>query len=78
MFVIKYLKTLGFDINNDAFSRHSWYFRNALVRANYNDIRNGITETTKFLELFFENLLMDGNHELKKRQLHLDYMQEKL
>ena len=78
VFVIKYLKTFGFDINNDAFSRHSWYFRNALVRANYNDIRNGITETTKFLELFFENLLMDGNHELKNRQLHLDYMQEKL
>lgn len=72
VFIIKYLKTFGFDINNDTFSDNSWYFRNALVRANYRDIQNGITATTKYLELFFENLLMDKHHELKNRQLHLD------
>lgn len=76
VFIIKYLKTFGFDISNDTFSEHSWYFRNALVRANYNDLRNGITETTKYLELFFENLLMGSDYELKNRQLHLDYVQE--
>lgn len=74
VFIIKYLKVLGFQVSNDAFSEHSWYFRNALVRANYNDLQNGIVATTKYLELFFENLLMDRKHELKNRQLHLDYL----
>lgn len=76
VFIIKYLKTFGFDISNDTFSEHSWYFRNALVRANYNDLRNGVTETTKYLEYFFENLLTGSGHELKNRQLHLDYVRE--
>lgn len=73
VFIIKYLKVLGFHVNNDAFCDHSWFFRNALVRANYNDLKNGVVATTKYLELFFENLLMDRNHELKNRQLYLDY-----
>ena len=73
VFIIKYLKVLGFRVSNDAFSHHSWYFRNALVRANYNDLQNGVVATTKYLDLFFENLLMDRKHELKNRQLHLDY-----
>lgn len=73
VFIIKYLKALGFQVSNDAFSKHSWYFRNALVRANYNDLQNGVAATIKYLELFFENLLMDRKHELKNRQLHLDY-----
>lgn len=74
VFIIKYLKAFGFSISNDSFSDNSWYFRNALVRSNYNDIRNGVTATTKYLEMFFENLLMGGHHELKNRQLHLDYV----
>lgn len=74
VFIIKYLKALGFQVSNDAFSKHSWYFRNALVRANYNDLQNGVAATTKYLELFFENLLLDRKHELKNRQLHLDYV----
>lgn len=73
VFIIKYLKVLEFRVNNDAFCDHSCFFRNALVRANYNDLKNGVVATTKYLELFFENLLMDRNHELKNRQLHLDY-----
>lgn len=73
VFIIKYLKALGFQVSNDAFSKYSWYFRNALVRANYNDLQNGVAATTKYLELFFENLLMDRKHELKNCQLHLDY-----
>lgn len=73
VFIIKYLKSFGFAVNNDMFSENSWYFRNALVRANYNDVKNGITATTKYLELFFENLLFDKNHELKNRYLHIDF-----
>jgi fido (protein-threonine AMPylation protein) len=73
VFVIKYLKTFGFDVSNDTFSQNSWYFRNALVRANYNDVKNGIVATTKYLEQFFENLLLDGNNDLKNRYLHVDF-----
>lgn len=73
VFIIKYLKTFGFDVSNDTFAENSWYFRNALVRANYNNVKNGITATSKYLELFFENLLLDKHNELKNRYLHIDY-----
>ncbi len=76
VFMIKYMKTFGFRVNNDAFKEHSWYFRNALVRANYNDLQNGIHATTKFLELFFSNLLMGTDHELKNRYLHIDFVED--
>ena len=76
VFIIKYLKTFGYNISNDIFAENSWYFRNALVRANYNDWQNGIHETTKFLEMFFENLLMNASHELKNRYMHIDYQEE--
>lgn len=71
VFFIKYLRTLGFDAANDIFAENAWYFRNALVRANYNDLKNGIHETTEFLELFLRNLLMDENHPLYNRTLTL-------
>ena len=77
VFMIKYIKTFGFRINNDAFRENSWYFRNALVRANYNDLQKGIHSTTKFLELFFANLLLGTNHELKNRYMHVDFMDKK-
>ena len=76
VFMIKYMKTFGFRVNNDAFRENSWYFRNALVRANYNDLQKGIHSTTKFLELFFANLLLGTNHELKNRYMHVDYVEE--
>ena len=73
VFIIKYLKTFGFEVSNDIFAENSWYFRNALVRANYNNLQNGITATTKYLVLFFENLLLGSNNELKNRYLHIDF-----
>ncbi|MGN0131962.1 MAG: Fic family protein, partial [Lachnospiraceae bacterium] len=76
VFIIKYLKTFGFNVSNETFAENSWYFRNALVRANYNDLQNGIHATTKFLEMFFENLLMNAGHELKNRYMHVDYKNE--
>ena len=59
VFFIKYLRMLGFDATNDIFAEHAWYFRNALVRANYTDLKNGVHETTEYLELFLKNLLLD-------------------
>ena len=69
VFMIKYLKTFGFNVSNQVFADNSWYFRNALVRANYNNLQNGIHATTAFLEQFVENLLLGTNHELKNRYL---------
>jgi len=75
VFMIKYMKTFGFWVNNDAFEKNSWYFRNALVRANYNNLQKGIHSTTKFLEMFFGNLLLGTDHELKNRFMHVDYVE---
>lgn len=69
VFFIKYLRTLGFDVTNDIFAENAWYFRNSLVRANYNDLKNGIHETTKYLELSLRNLLLNENHPLHNRTL---------
>ncbi len=71
VFFIKYLRTLGFDVTNDIFAKNAWYFRNALVRANYNDLKNGIYETTEYLEVFLRNLLLNENHPLYNRTLHI-------
>ena len=71
VFFIKYLRTLGFDVTNDIFAENAWYFRNALVRANYNDLKNGIHETTEFLELFLRNLLLGEKNELHNGTMHI-------
>lgn len=73
VFLIKYLSLLGYSINQECFAKKSWYFRNALVRANYNDFQNDIYATTIYLEKFFENLLFGGKNELKNRYLHIDW-----
>lgn len=73
VFLIKYLRSLGFEVNNDPFEENSWYFRNALVRANYNNYPKGIHETTIYLERFLDNLLNDANNELKNRFIHVDW-----
>ena len=72
VFIIKYLRTFGFNINNDVFAENSWYFRNSLVRANYKNFEKNIFEDTSFLEKFFYNLLTNSNYELKNRYTHLD------
>ncbi len=72
IFLIKYLRKLGFkNVNNDMFSNHSWYFRNALVRAHYEDLSRGIYRTDKFLIYFLSNLLLKGNFSLKNREIHI-------
>lgn len=71
VFFIKYLRTLGFDVTNDIFADNAWYFRNALVRANYTNLKKGVHETTEYLELFLRNLILGENNELKNRNLHI-------
>ena len=71
VFFIKYLRTLGFSAMNDIFADNAWYFRNALVRANYTNIQKGVHETTEYLELFLRNLLLNEKNELHNRDLHI-------
>jgi fido (protein-threonine AMPylation protein) len=72
VFTIKYLRYLGFSVNNDLFERHSWYFRNALVRANYRNVVKGVEREPLFLIRFFRNLLLGENNELKNRYMMIN------
>ena len=71
VFMIKYLRTLGFEVINDMFAQNSWYFRNALVRANYSNLQKGITETTIYLERFFRSMLLGEEYSFRNRELHI-------
>lgn len=76
VFTIQYLRSIGFDINNDLFAKHSRYFRNALVRANYKNVRLGIDYTPIYLERFFRNLLLGEQWDLRNRYLHIQATDE--
>ena len=76
VFIIKYLRKLGFNVDNEQFAKHSWYFRNALVRANYTDFNKEVASTSKFLHLFLGNLLLGEKNELKNRHIHIEWQQE--
>ena len=71
VFTIQYLRLLGFDVENDLFAKHSWYFRNALVRANYKNAKKGIDFSPVYLERFFRNLLFGEQWVLRNRYLHI-------
>lgn len=74
IFLIKYLRKLGFkNVNNDLFEKKSWYFRNSLVRANYEDLSKGIHKTNEFLNNFFSNLLLGQKHILRNREMHIHF-----
>lgn len=76
IFLIKYLRKLGFkNVNNDLFAKNSWYFRNALVRANFEDLSKGIHKTEKFLIRFLSNLLLKENYSLKNREMHIKFVE---
>lgn len=75
VFLIKYLRNLGFkQVNNALFEKHSWYFRNALVRANYEDLSKEIHKTEEYLIKFLSNLLLKENHLLKNKTMHVQYI----
>lgn len=76
VFTIQYLRSLGFDVDNEQFARHSWYFRNALVRANYRNVAKGIDYTPIYLERFFRNLLLGEKWDLCNRYLHVHPTEE--
>ncbi len=76
VFTIQYLRSLGYKVNNEMFAKHSWYFRNALVRANYRNIQKGIEYSPLYLVRFFRNLLLNDGWVLKNRYLHIHPTEE--
>ncbi|MCM1031769.1 MAG: Fic family protein [Oscillibacter sp.] len=74
VFTMKYLKSFGFTVDNEVFKQHSWYFRNALVRANYNNYIKGVSATTSFLEMFFKNLVFGESNKLSNREMHIEFV----
>lgn len=73
VFTIKYLRALGFDATNKPFEENSWYFRNALVRANYTNVQKGVYMNAEYLEKFFRNLMLGEKNEIKNRLCHIRY-----
>lgn len=74
LFLIKYLRKLGYkQVNNTLFEQHSWYFRNALVRANFEDLSQRIYQTHEFLVKFLTNLLLNQNEPLKNREMRVGF-----
>lgn len=71
VFIIKYLYTLGFVTNNDLFEQNSKYFRNALVRANYQNLNQDIYYTMEYLNKFFRNLLLGEKNLLDNREMQI-------
>lgn len=76
VFTIQYLRSIGFEVDNDLFEKNSWYFRNALVRANYKNAQKGIDYSPVYLERFFRNLLLDDKWDLRNRYLHINATDE--
>ena len=76
VFTILYLRSMGFDVTNDLFANHSWYFRNALVRANYQNVQKGVMRNSEYLERFFRNLLLGENNELRNRYMVVNVPEE--
>ena len=76
VFTIKYLRSLGFSVDNDAFRDNAWYFRNALVRANYADYAREVSRDWSYLEIFFRNLLLGEKNEMKSRYLLIGLTEE--
>ncbi|MBQ1697580.1 MAG: Fic family protein, partial [Bacteroidales bacterium] len=71
IFTVKYLQSMGFNVDNSVFAANSWYFRNALVRANFQNLQKGISYAPEYLEKFFRNLLLGEENDLKNRYLHI-------
>lgn len=71
VFAIKYLQSFGLEVKNDMFKDHSWYFRNALVRANYNNYPKRVSATNEYLVRFFRNQLLGEDNALNNRDLQI-------
>lgn len=72
VFTELYLRNMGYDVNNEMFKAYATYFRGALVRSNYRNVKTGVNETNEYLDKFFSNLLGNTNYELNEDELFCD------
>ena len=77
VFLIKYLRSFGFDVNNESFEKHSWFFRNALVRSQYENIPKWIHRTFEPLERFMNFAVFGIPADLRNRTLHIRWEKSK-
>ena len=61
VFIEMYLRSLGYDINNDPFKDNGLYYRNALVRSCYRNDERGVNPTYEYLNIFYKNILNQGH-----------------
>ena len=69
VFIEKYLRHLGYFVDNTLFKDKSVYFRNALVRSNYSNENINIKPDNIYLINFYENLLLGKTNDLKSKDL---------
>ena len=69
IFIIKYLISLGYQVDNTLFKDKSVYFRNALVRSNYFNNEKNVRDDNSYLIKFYENLLLGKNNNLQSKDL---------
>lgn len=77
VFLIKYLRSFGFKVNNESFEKHSWFFRNALVRSQYENIPKGVHRTFEPLERFMNFAVFGIPADLRNRTLHIRWEEAK-
>lgn len=71
LFVEKYLKSMGYNVNHDIFKENAIYFREALVRANYENEDLGIKPNYDALINFYNKVLVDSRIELDRNYLYI-------
>lgn len=70
IFTELYLRSMGFDVNNEMFMQYASYFRGALVRSNYRNVKVNVDVNYEYLHKFFANLLMHKEYELDEQELY--------
>ena len=58
-------------MNNESFEKHSWFFRNALVRSQYENIPKDVHRTFEPLERFMNFAVFGMPADLRNRTLHI-------
>ncbi len=77
VFLIKYLRSFGFAVNNESFEKHSCFFRNALVRSQYENIPKGVHRIFEPLERFMNFAVFGIPADLRNRTLHIRWKETK-
>lgn len=76
VFLIKYLRSFGLEVNNESFEKHSLFYRNALVRSQYENIPKRIHRTFEPLERFMNFAVFGIPADFRNRTLHIRWNEQ--